>query len=100
METQITSLHFKANNKLQGRIFEEAEKMGEVYDRIEDCRVILRLEKDSQRRNKVVEINVHVPGKHLFASDRSESFETAADLAFAEMKQQINKYKTAQQDIL
>lgn len=94
METKIQSLHFSASAGLHDRVLEETEKLKQIHDRIQDCTVTLKLDKNKDNRNKVVEINLHVPGKHLFCEDRSESFETASDLAFAEIKRQLRKYKT------
>lgn len=95
MEAQIQSLHFKANDQLQAYVLDKAGKLEKFFDRIQDCRITLSLDKDDHKKNKVVEITLNVPGKRLVALDKSESFELAATEAVEDMKRQISKYKTA-----
>jgi putative sigma-54 modulation protein len=55
--------------------------------------VFLRLEKDKEGENKVVEIKMNVAGKPIFAKEHSSTFETATDLVLDKLVAQIRKQK-------
>ncbi len=93
MKTQIQSIHFDATEELQNFIQEKIDKMDKIYNRIESCNIILKLDKNDQAQNKVVEINMVIPGYRLFASDQSETFETAMNRVVEEMESQLHKHK-------
>jgi putative sigma-54 modulation protein len=94
MNTQIGALHFDADIKLRDFITEKTSSLEKLFDRIESCKVILKLDKNKNTENKVVEMSLHVPQTQLFAKDNAETFEEAVQLAIDELKQQLRKYKT------
>lgn len=89
MKIQIQSVHFDMDIKLQEFIDAKVTKLISLYDRIESCKVILKLNKNNKNRNKVAEINLDIPGNRLFAKDQSESFEESFDMAYEEIKKQL-----------
>jgi putative sigma-54 modulation protein len=91
METRIQAIHFNADDKLCDFINKRIDKLNTIYSRIENCNVILRLDKNSKQKNKVVEISLNIPGSHLFAFDQAEDFEMATDLAINKIRQQLIK---------
>jgi len=94
MRLRMQSVHFDADIKLLEFIQNKADKLDTFYDRIIDGEVILRLNKDSDRKeNKLVEIKINVPGEQLFAKDQAASFEAAADEAIEGLRKQLKKYK-------
>jgi putative sigma-54 modulation protein len=93
MKTQIQSIHFDADNKLLDLIQEKVNELFKVYDRIESCDVILKLDKNTENKDKVVEINMNIPGKRLFTKNQSNKFEVAADMAIDDIKKQLNLHK-------
>jgi putative sigma-54 modulation protein len=93
MDIQIESLHFEANNELQSFIIDKVEKLDQVYSRIENCRIILKLDHSDKRKNKIVELIVNIPQLRLFAMEQDESFELAAVQAVDYMKKQLVKHK-------
>jgi putative sigma-54 modulation protein len=93
MEIQIQTIHFDADNKLKELIKLELRKLYSVYTRIESVNTILRIDKNSKNKNKVVEILLNVPGDRLFTSDQAESFEAAFGLASTEIKKQLIQHK-------
>lgn len=97
MKTQIQSIHFDMDIKLQEFIEGKIVKLTNLYDRIESCKVILKLDKNNKNKNKVVEINLDIPGNRLFAKNQAESFEESFDMANEEIKKQLlnNKDKIA-----
>ena len=92
METRIQAVHFTAEDRLCDFINKKIDKLDTIYERIENCNVVLRVDKNSKKKDKVVEISLNIPGSHLFAFDQAENFEMAADLAVNELKQQLIKH--------
>ena len=51
------------------------------------------MHKNNKNKNKVVEINLEIPGNRLFVKDQSDNFDIAVDMAIDELKKQLNKRK-------
>ncbi|MGZ4116479.1 MAG: HPF/RaiA family ribosome-associated protein, partial [Bacteroidia bacterium] len=64
-----------------------------TFNEIESCDIILKLDKNDQDKNKIVEINLNIPNNRFFAKDQSESFEIAFDKAIDQIKKQLVKHK-------
>ncbi len=93
METQMHSIHFKADQKLLDFIQERLDKLEHFNQRIINAEVFLRLDKDKEKENKITEIKLNVPGKELFAKRQCKSFEEAADEAVEALRKQLLKEK-------
>jgi len=93
MKLQMHSIHFDADQKLVDFIQRKADKLDTFYDRIIDGEVFMRLEKDDDRENKLLEIKLNIPGGQLFAKEKSKSFEAAADEAVEALRRQLKKHK-------
>lgn len=93
MKLQMHAVHFDADVKLTDFIQKRADKLETFYDRIIDGDVIMRLEPDDNRENKVVEIKLNIPGEQLFAEKKAGSFEAAADEAVEALRRQLKKHK-------
>ena len=94
MRLQMHSIHFDADQKLLDFIQRKADKLETFYDRIVDGEVFMRLEKNDNRENKVVEIKLNVPGSQLFSKEHAASFEAATDSAVEALRRQLHKFKT------
>jgi putative sigma-54 modulation protein len=90
------SIRFDADKKLTDYVQKKADKLDRFYDRIVDGEVFLRLDKDDSQENKIIEIKLNIPGNQLFVSERSRSFEAAADTAVENLKRQLKKFKEKQ----
>ena len=53
--------------------------------------VTLKLDKDSERGNKIALVTLHVPGADIVSEQRAHTFEEAVDLALDAVKRQIEK---------
>jgi putative sigma-54 modulation protein len=93
MNIQIHSLKFNADKKLLDFVTQKVNKLSLVTDDIVSAEIILKLEKDEERENKVTEIRVEYPKGPLFARKQSKTFEEATDLVIAALKRQIVKQK-------
>jgi putative sigma-54 modulation protein len=93
MKLQMHSIRFNADEKLLSFIQKKTDKLDKFFDRIIDAEVFMRLDKDNNMENKIIEIKLNIPGNQLFAKERSKSFEEASDLAVEALKKQIVKHK-------
>lgn len=93
MKLQMHSIHFDADQKLVDFIQKKTDKLETFFDRIIDGEVIMKVEGDESRENKLLEIKLNIPGSQLFAKERSKSFEAAADEAVEALRRQLKKHK-------
>ena len=93
MKVRISSLHFKTDQKLDDFIESKVNKLYQLHDQITGSEVILKLDKDSNKENKVAEIKLDVPGADIYAKKQSKSFEEATDLAVDALKKQLIRHK-------
>ena len=93
MQKQVHTIHFKAEEDLLNFIDEKLDKLTLFSQGITTCEVYLKLEKEVNHENKLVEIKLHVPGKELFTKKHSASFEDATNHALEALKKQLIKEK-------
>ena len=93
MKLQVQSIHFYADRKLVDFIKKKADKLETFYDRIVDGEVILRVENDDSRENKIIEIKLNIPGTQLFAKKQAKSFEAGTDEVIESLRRQLKKRK-------
>lgn len=98
MKVNIQSIHFDADKKLIEFITKKIQKVNTLFDEIDIADIFLRLEKDSEKNNKSVEVKINIIGNQLFAKDHSNTFEAATDLAIDKLKSQVRKLKTKAQE--
>lgn len=93
MKVDISSLHFKADVKLEEFIRDKVQKFPTLFDGVLGCEVTLRLDGASNNENKIAEIRVMIPGNDLFAKKQAKSFEEAIDNTVEALKRQLKKHK-------
>lgn len=97
MKVNISSVHFKTDQKLESFINEKVEKLSKVHDGIIGSDVTLKLENSEVPENKTIDIRVKIRGNDAIASKTAKSFEEATDLAVDALKKQLNKIKEKEQ---
>jgi putative sigma-54 modulation protein len=93
MDVKVQSVNFTADVKLIDFVNDKVTKLTTFSDAIISSEVFLRLDKSTEKENKIAEVKILVPGKELFAKKQSKSFEEATDLAIAALKKQVEKHK-------
>ena len=91
MDIQIHSIHFDADRGLLDFIKSKLNKLVTFNDAIISADVFLRIDKNDERENKLVDIKLHVPGKELFAKKHATSFEAAVDEVTEALRRQVVK---------
>jgi putative sigma-54 modulation protein len=94
MNIQIHSVHFSADKNLEGLIYRKLSKVETFFRRITDTEVFLKLDHNGGvMKDKIAEIRMHIPGKTLYAEQRSKLFEESVELAADSIVRQAKKYK-------
>jgi putative sigma-54 modulation protein len=93
MQYIIQSPHLKVSAKVQRGIKAKFDRFEKLFDRIEQCSILLKKEKNDEKENYIVEAKLAVPGNDLFAREQEGSFELAAEKACIDLENQIKKRK-------
>mgnify|MGYP000381931548 CR=1 FL=1 len=94
MDIKVHSIHFKADQKLLDFVQDKLTKLQLFFDQIIVGEVFLRLDKNSDKENKVAEIKILLPGKELFAKKQCKTFEEASDAVIDALIIQVKKHKS------
>ena|ERR1019366_3610412 len=94
MNVVIHPVHFDASETLVEFINRKLTKLETFFDRIIEAEVFLKVETKQNIKDKIVEIKLHVPGKTLFATKTSKTFEESTDLALHTIAGQLKKQKS------
>lgn len=92
MNVQIQSVKFDADKKLIDFVESKISKLDRFVERSTGADVILKVDKDNERGNKVAIIRIEVPGNDLIAEFRGKTFEESVDGAIDALKKQIEKH--------
>lgn len=93
MRLQIQSIHFTAQPSLKTFIEAKIQKLSTFYSPILGCDVFLKLENDSKKENKIIDIKLEISGSRLFSESRASSFESATDDAVEGLRRQLRRIK-------
>lgn len=93
MNVVIHPVHFDASSQLLEFLNKKLAKLETFFDRIVEAEVFLKLGTKQNIKDKTVEIKLHVPGKTLFVSKTSKTFEESTDLAVQTIAAQLKKQK-------
>lgn len=93
MKVHTQSLHFSADKNLILFIEKKLGKLNQLFDRIIDADVILKLENSGQVKDKIAEVKITLPGSVLYVKETNKSFEASIDSATSTLKRQLIKYK-------
>lgn len=93
MNVQIQSVKFDADKRLVEFVERKMTKLDRFADRSTGAEVVMKLDKDMDKGNKVVTITLRMPGEDLVAEDRAKSFEEAVDGAIDALKRQLDRFK-------
>ncbi len=91
MNVQIQSVKFDADKRLIDFVEAKLAKLERFADRSTGAEVILKLDKDHEKGNKVSSLNLRMPGGDLFAERRAKSFEESFDDCIAAIRKQLDR---------
>ncbi len=93
MKVNVHAVNFNVDQKLVNFVQERMDKLEKYYDRIVSSDVFLKVEKTSDKENKIAEIKIHVPGDDFVIKKQCKTFEEAVDLATESLERSLVKRK-------
>ena len=99
MQIIIESPHISISPKLEKELRRKFSHLEKLYDRILKCDVVLKKEKNDERKDYSVEGSLFVPGEVLFATERESSFELALNKLISALEHQLRRHKEELEDV-
>jgi putative sigma-54 modulation protein len=93
MKVNVHAVNFAVDRKLVDFIQERMEKLEKYYDKIVSFDVFLKVEKISEKENKIIEVKVHVPGDDLIVKKQCKTFEEGVELSAESLERLLVKRK-------
>jgi putative sigma-54 modulation protein len=93
MKVFVQSVNFNADRDLIDFIEKKVNGLEKYYDKIVDSDVFLKVQQTSEKKNKLVEVKINVPGNEIVVKKQSKTFEEGAMLAVDSLKRQLTKKK-------
>ncbi|PZQ86514.1 MAG: ribosome-associated translation inhibitor RaiA, partial [Flavobacterium johnsoniae] len=84
---------FNVDGKLVAFIQARLDKLEKYYDRVVSSDVFLKVEKTSDKENKIVEIKIHVPGDEFIVKKQCKTFEEGVELSSEALERLLVKRK-------
>ena len=81
MKVNVHAVNFAVDKKLLDFIQERMVKLEKYYDKIVSFDVFLKVEKTSEKENKIVEVKIHVPGDDFMVKKQCKTFEEAIEVS-------------------
>lgn len=93
MKVNVHAVNFTVDGKLIDFIKERMNKLEKYYDKVVDADVFLKVEKTSDKENKIAEIKVNVPGDDFMVKKQCKTFEEAVETASESLERLLVKRK-------
>ena len=93
MKVNVNAVNFTADKKLVDFIQERIDKLEKFYGKIVTADVFLKVEKTSEKENKIVEVKIHVPGDDFMVKKQCKTFEEAVELSAESLERILVKRK-------
>lgn len=100
MKVFTQSVNFKVANDLIQFIEKKVGNLDKFHDKIVDAEVFLKVQKTSDKENKVTEVKINIPGSELIVKKTTKTFEEGVSLGVESLKRQLRKSKEKQRDVL
>ncbi len=92
MNLSISGHHLEVTPAIRDYVSQKLGRINRHFDRVIDVKVLLSVDKLVQK----AEINIHVPGKEIFAESTDADLYAALDSLADKIDRQILKYKDKQ----
>jgi len=93
MKVNVHAVNFNVDGKLVGFIQERMDRLEKYYDKVVSADVFLKVEKTSEKENKVVEIKMLVPGDEFMVKKQCKTFEEAVEQSAETLERLLTKRK-------
>ncbi|MEO8515944.1 MAG: ribosome-associated translation inhibitor RaiA [Flavobacterium sp.] len=93
MKVNVHAVNFNVDKKLLDFVEERMNRLEKYYDRVVSSDVFLKVEKTSDKENKIVEAKIIVPGDEFIVKKQCKTFEEGVELAAESMERSLVKRK-------
>ena len=93
MKVNVHAVNFTVDRKLVDFVQERMEKLEKYYDKVVSSDVYLKVEKTSEKENKIVEVKINVPGDDFLVKKQCKTFEEAVELSAESIRAIVGKKK-------
>lgn len=100
MKVFTQSVNFNADIELIELVETKVLSLTKFHDKIVDAEVFLKVQKTSDKENKITEVKLNIPGSELMVKRDSKTFEEGINLAIDSLKRQLKRSKEKHRDSL
>jgi putative sigma-54 modulation protein len=100
MKVFTQSVNFNADNELIELVETKVSALTKFHDKIVDAEVFLKVQKTSDKENKITEVKINIPGSELIIKRETKTFEEGINAAVDSLKRQLKKSKGKHRDSL
>ena len=93
MKVFTQSVNFTADKKLLDYIEKKVRGLEKFHDKIVDVEVYLKVQKTSEKENKITEVKINIPGSELMVKKQCKTFEEGLSISVESLKRQLQKSK-------
>ncbi len=98
MKIFVQSVNFNMDKDLKVYIDDKVNSLNKFYDKVIDAEVFLKVQKTSEKENKITEIKLNVPGDEMMVKKLSKTFEEGVSLAVEALKRNLERLKAKQRN--
>ena len=100
MKVFTQSVNFNADTSLIDYAQAKVASLVKYHDKIVDAEVFLKVQKTSDKENKITEVKINIPGAELVVKRETKTFEEGVNLAVDSLKRQLKKSKEKYRETL
>lgn len=93
MKVNVHAVNFNVDRKLVDFVHARMDKLEKFYDKVISSDVFMKVEKTSDKENKIVEVKINVPGDDFLVKKQCKTFEEAVDLSAESLERLLVKRK-------
>ncbi len=93
MKVNVHAVNFTIDGKLVDFAQERMNKLSKYYDKVVSTDIYFKVEKTSEKENKIAEIKMHVPGDDFLVKKQCKTFEEAVEQAAESLERLLLKRK-------
>ncbi|PWA08580.1 ribosome hibernation-promoting factor, HPF/YfiA family [Flavobacterium laiguense] len=93
MKVNVHAVNFAVDKKLVDFVQDRMDRLEKYYDKVVSSDVFLKVEKTSDKENKIVEMKINVPGDDFLVKKQCKTFEEATDQAAESIERLLVKRK-------
>ena len=98
MKVFVQSVNFNADKKLVAFVEKKAMGLEKYHDKIIDAEVFLKVQKTSEKENKITELKINIPGSELIVKKETKTFEEGISIVADSMKRQLKRSKEKERE--